>query len=182
MQDVSDYVYEDLPMGTATEEVWKLLLDRSQTAERMISLLKGEVVVPYKDAEGNPAWRMEKRGDPLMNEKGVRFFTPHIYSSCTPDKIATFISEEEANRLVREMSETLVDIIEERGDEFEIPASNRSYVLRLLEQNYFLALTASRQGTILKAITKGVERREYYAPMPKQKRFNWPTLLGGGRG
>jgi len=26
-----------------------------------------------------------------------------------------------------------------------------------------------------------VERREYYAPMPKQKRFNWPTLLGGRR-
>lgn len=181
MQDVSDYVYEDLPMGTATEEVWKLLLDRSHTAERMISLLKGEVVVPMKNKDGTYSWRYEKKGEPLMNEQGVRFFTPHIYSSCTPDKIATLISEEEANRLVREMSETLVDIIEERGDEFEIPASNRSYVLRLLEQNYFLALTASRKGTILNAITKGVERREYYAPMPKQKRFNWPTLLGGGR-
>jgi hypothetical protein len=99
-----------------------------------------------------------------MNDEGIRFFTVLFYSSVTPDKLTTFITDQEVNRMMRHMMEAVIDVIVERGDEFQVPASNRSYVALLIEHSYFMALTASRKGTMLKALKPAYERREVYTP------------------
>src|SRR3990167_7968349 len=147
----AEVVREQIPTPVISDEIWKLILDRSKTPEMLIHLLKGEVwVTRQKGNEVTGNW--ERKGEQMMNDKGIKFFTPFIYSTVMPDKLVTFITEEEVNRLVREMVWAVIAIIHERGDEFQIAASNRSYIVRLLEQNYFLSLTASRKGTILQAL------------------------------
>jgi len=182
MEDVErpGLVHDELPIPAVSDEIWKLILDRTRVPESLIHMLKGEVWAVSYDKENNPVGKWEKRGESLMNEAGIRFFTPLIYSTVTPDKLATFLTEDEVNRMTREMMETIVQIIHEKGDEFEIPASNRSYVTRLLEQNYFLSLTASRKGTILEALKPMYERREIYTPQQKRRGLGLPTFLGGG--
>jgi hypothetical protein len=173
----SGIVRETMPIPQISDEIWKLILDRNKTPEMLIHLIKGEVwVTRQKGKEITGAW--EKRGEQLMNDKGIRFFTPFLYSTSMPDKLVTFITEEEVNRLVREMIYAIIAIIHERGDEFEIAASNRSYIVRLLEQNYFLSLTASRKGTILQALKPMYTRSEIYQQAPKEH-ARLPSFLGG---
>jgi hypothetical protein len=174
----AEVVREQIPTPVISDEIWKLILDRSKTPEMLIHLLKGEVwITRQRDKEITGAW--ERKGEPLMNDKGIRFFTTFLYSSSMPDKLVTFITEEEVNRLVREMIHAIIYIIQERGDEFDIAASNRSYITRLLEQNYFLSLTASRKGTILAALKPMYTRQEIYNPSQKERRFGMPSFLGG---
>jgi len=169
----SSIVREEVPVPAVSEEIWKLMLDRSKTAEMMIHTLRGEFWV-VKIENGKPIGTWEQKGDPLMNERGIRFFSSFIFSAMSPDKLVTFLTEEEVNRLTLEMVETLIAIIAERGDEFQIPAANRSFVLRLLEQYYFINLTSSRKGTMLQTIKPTYERKEVYTP--ERKTSKWPSL------
>jgi len=177
----SDYVTEEVPTPIISDEIWKLILDRSKTPEALVHMLKGEVWVVKRNNAGRLVGTWQPRGEPQMNDKGVRFFTPFLYSTSSPDKLTTYLTEEEVNRLVREMMETVVQVIWERGDEFGIAASNRSHVCRLLEQNYFIGLTSSRKGTILQALKPAYERKEIYTPAPSRSKLKLPGFLGGGR-
>jgi len=179
-EDATDTIHEEIPTPVISDEIWKLILDRSKIPEVMLHMLKGEVWVVEETKDGELVGKWIQKGEPLMNEKGIRFFTPLLYSLVTPDKLATFITEQEVNRLTLEMMEAIIDVIEERCDEFEIPASNRSFVCRILEHFYFLSLTASRKGTILNALKPAYERKELYSPMQKKRGF-MPTFLGGGQ-
>lgn len=172
----SSYVNESIPFPALSDETVRLILDRTNAAEQMIRLMKGEVWVVRKDEDGNPVGAWESRGDKMMNDEGIKTFTLLIYSTVTPDKLVTNISEDEVNRLVREMMSAVVDLVWERGDEFEIPAANRSYLIRLLEQNLFLSLSASRKGTLIKALRNQISRDEKvtYTPERQQPRFKLP--------
>lgn len=178
-RNTTDLVREEIPTPVMSDEIWKLILDRSRIPETIIHMLKGEVWI-VKDNNGQLVGSWEKRGEALMNDRGIRFFTPLLYSAITPDKLTTFITEEETNRMVKDMMESIIEVIWERGDEFEIPASNRSYVCRMIEHYYFLSLTSSRKGTILNALKPAYERKEVYSPNPRPGKFKMPSFLGGG--
>lgn len=174
MEHRENVVSEQLPLPPMSDELWKLILDRQHVPETLVHMLKGEVWEVREagvDENGNPIrkGRWVVRGRPLMNEEGIRFFTPFIYSTVTLDKLTTKLTEEEVNRLVREMLSSVVTVIWERGDEFEIAASDRSYVIRMLEQNYFIGLTASRRGIMLDTINRGYNREERVTVQDKKK-------------
>lgn len=170
---------EQIPTPMVSDEIWKLLLDRSRIPDTLVHMMKGDVWIVY-ERDGEIKGRWEQKGLPLMNERGIRFFTPLFYSSVTPDKLATFLTEDEVNRMVMNMMENVVDIISERGEEFEIPASNRSYVVKLIEDAYFIGLTASRKGTILQALKPMYERKEVVSPQrEKQGTSIVPSFLRG---
>jgi len=176
----AEVVREQVPAPVVSDEIWTLILDRSKTPEMLIHLIRGEVWVTRQEGKKiTGTW--EQKGESLMNEKGIRFFTSFVYTLGTPDKLVTFITEEETSRLVREMTHAIIAIIHERGDEFEIAASNRSYVTRLLEQNYFLSLSASRKGTILQALKPMYTRQELYQAQPKERGIKLPSFLGGSQ-
>ena len=179
--DRPNFVKEEVPTPMVSDEIWKLILDRSEIPETLIHTLKGEVLVTETDKDGIMKGRWEARGDPLMNEKGIRFFTPLLFSIVTPDKITTVITEEELNRMMREMMTALIDVIVENGDDFGIPASNRNYVMRILEWNMFMSLSGSRKGTMLQALRQIYERREITSPAQKKGGLKLPSMLGGGR-
>lgn len=159
----TDVIYEDMPTGTPSDEIFKLLLDRSKMPEIMSHTLKGEVWA-IEEKKGNLIGSWVKRGEPLMNEKGIRFFSSFFFSAMSPDKIATFLTEAEVNRMAKDMSREIIYIIVEKGDIFGIDPSNRSYIVELMDHFYFANLTASRQGTILKFLKPTVERKEIYTP------------------
>lgn len=164
-------VYDEIPAPPVSDEIWKLILDRSSIPEVLVHTLKGEVWVTTIDPKTSRlTGRWERRGRAVMNEIGIRFFSPHIYSSMSPDKLATFFTDEEVKDRAREMAKTIILIIAERGDEFGVAASDRRYVVRLFDDFYFANLTASRKGTILNALRQIYERRETYVPEKKPKR------------
>ena len=173
-----NFVREEVPVPAVSDEIWKLILDRTKMPEMLVHMLKGEVWVT-REVKGEIVGNWEQRGDPLMNEHGIRFFTPMIYSIVTPDKLTTNISEDEVMRLMKMIMEPVIEVIHERGDEFGIPASNRKYVTRQIEWNLFMGLTASRRGTILAALKPMYERKEIYTPQQKGGGFKMPSFLGG---
>lgn len=175
----SGYVHESLPTPPMDSEIWKLLLDRSQIPETMVHTLKGEVWTYDVDQDTGRAknGRWVVRGDPLMNDRGVRFFSSFLYSAMSPDKLATNVTDEEVKRMARDMSVAIITLIAERGEEFGISSANRTYIVELLDHYYFTNLTASRRGTILGAIRAGYERKEVYSPAQKPQ-FKLPNILG----
>lgn len=184
MSGASNIISEDLPFRPMTDDIWKLILDRQHIPETLIHMLRGEVwvVTEESDSDGNPIQKgkWDKRGRPLMNEIGIRFFTPFIYSTVTPDKLTTKLSDDEVNRLVREMLLSIVEVMMERGDEFEVSASDRSYVVRLIEQNYYISLTGSRMATILDTLKPTMRREERILPVKDKKDMNYPIDMSGG--
>jgi len=176
-QERPQIVQEEMPVPPISEEIWRTILDRSMIPDVLIHNLKGEVWVKKINPKTNEVegW-WERKGEPLMNEKGIRFFSSFLYSAMSIDKITTFLTEEEVARLTHDMVETIIFIIGERGDEFGIDAANRRYIVDLLESFYFSNLTASRKGTILAALKPSYERKEIY--MPEKKKRGIP-LVGG---
>ena len=171
MEERENIVSEQLPLPPMSDELWKLILDRQHVPETLVHMLKGEVWEVREIIEdGSPVRKGSwvARGRSLMNDAGIRFFTPFIYSTVTMDKLTTKLTEEEVNRLVREMMSSVVTVIWERGDEFEIEAADRSYIVRMLEQNYFIGLTASRRGIMLDTINRGYHRDERVTVTPKK--------------
>ena len=164
-------VSEQVPIPAVSDEIWKLILDRSQIPETMIHMLKGEVWVTSQDKDGNVSARWEPRGLPLMNETGIRFFSSFLYSSMSPDKLATRLTELEVNQRAHDMTKALILIVAERGNKFGIDPSNRTYIVRILDDFYFSNLTASRKGTILDALKPAYERIEHYSPAKQSSSF-----------
>jgi len=175
----SDYVYEEMPTPVVSDEIWKLILDRSKIPGDLAHKLAGEVYIVKENKKGELIGRWVEAGKPLMNKEGIRFFMSILTSAMTPDKLATFLTELEVNRMAKDMTKTIIYIIAERGDEFEIDASNRSYIVETFDHFYFANLTSSRKGTILNALKPMYERKEVYTPMPKQGRLKLPSFLGG---
>lgn len=181
--DQGTYFQESLPAPQLDGEIWKLILDRSQIPENIIHTLKGEVWVTEKgiDERGEEVarggWKVV--GEPLMNDHGIRFFSTYLYSAMSPDKLATFLTEEEVNRMARDMTKAIILIIVERGDEFGIAPANRSFIVELLDHYYFSNLTASRKGTILNALKPMYHREEHTTVAPAQQGLRLPNLLGG---
>ncbi len=170
-------IEEQMP-SPVSEEIWKLILDRSKTYDIIIHLLKGETLVMQKNDDGDYIYNWVKTGEPLMNDMGAKYFSTVIYSCMTPDKITTFFSGDEVNGMVLDMMEALVDIIEEWGEEFSIAAANRNIIITLIEHFYFSNLTGSRKGTILDALTMGYERKEIYSTPQQKKGFSFKGFLG----
>lgn len=171
MEDVRPQVIQDeMPTPIVGDEIWKLILDRSSIPEVIIHNFKGEVWMRKwndKKAEWEGWW--EEKGEKLMNERGIRFFSSFLYSAMSPDKLVTFLTEDEVNRMALEMTKRVIYIIGERGEEFEIAASNRGYIIALLDHYYFTNLTASRKGTILNALKPSYERKEIYTQQPRKR-------------
>jgi hypothetical protein len=174
-------VNERIPIPPISSEIWKLLLDRSQVPEVMVHTLKGEVwvteTVKGSDGRDTIVGHWEQRGEQLMNDDGVRYFSSFFYAAMSPDKLATFLTEEEVYDRAREMTKTIILIILEKGDQFGIKASNRKYVVRLLDDFYFMNLTASRRGTILNAIRQVYERHETYAPEKPKTNYSTDSMV-----
>ena len=176
-ENPSDYVNEEVPTPPISDEVWKQILDRRQIPESFIHTLKGERgTFTEKDGYIYPSW--ESDGMPVMNDIGINVFKPFIYSVVTVDKLITRITEEEVNRLMRDMMKAIVKIIAERGDEFNIPPSGRNLVVQMFEQYCFMNLTASRRGTLIDVLKPTFERKEVYTPQ-QRPRFKFPSFLGG---
>jgi hypothetical protein len=173
---------DELPISPIPEDIWKIILDRQGIPENMVHMLRGEVGVPSISPSGKRYIKWEQRGDPLMNDIGIRFFTPLFYSATSPDKLVTNISDEEVNTMMKEMMMAVIYVIIERGDEFGIPPSNRSFVLLQIEHFYFMALTASRRGTILNVLKPTFKREETFTPQKVEKKSRWNplTFLTGG--
>jgi len=175
-----EYVHDEVPSAPVSDEIWKLILDRSKIPEVMSHTLKGEVWA-IQEVGGKLVGGWIKRGESLMNEKGVRFFSSFFFSAMTPDKLATFFTEEEVARMARDMTKAIIYIIAERGDEFGIEAANRTYIVELLDHFYFSNLTASRKGTILAALKPAYERKEIYSPQRERGKLRLPSFLRGRR-
>lgn len=176
-QNTPRQVNESIPFPPVSDEVWKMLLDRSLLPSNMAHMLSGEVWVTEEvDGEMRAAWK--PMGSPTMNKAGIRFFMSMMSSAMSPDKIATSLTEREVNQMACEMVKTIIYIIAERGDEFAIAANSRRYVVDLLDHFYFANLTASRRGTILNALKSAYTREERVTEMPRQKKFSMPTFLG----
>jgi len=176
-QQRGGYIQEAFPTPPLDPEIWKLILDRSQIPEILIHTLKGEVWVTVQDDAGKVvSGRWEKRGEELMNDKGIRFFSSFLYSAMSPDKLATFITDEEAKMRAKIMYKNIIILIAERGMEFGITDANRTYICDLLDDFYFMNLTASRKGTILNTLKPMYERKEIIAP--RQTGLQLPNLLG----
>ena len=175
-----NFVTQEIPTPAQSDEIWKLILDRNKIPDSIIHMLKGEA---WEDGlkEGVPYGKWVQVGDPLMNDKGIKFFTPVLYSVVTQDKLTTFISDEEFNRIMHEFMDMVVYVIMERGDEFGIPASNRDVITRILEEYAVFSFSASRKGTILAALKPAYTRTELYSPNRGQGGMRWPSLLGGGQ-
>ena len=157
----------EFSLPAAPDEILRMILDRRKIPEAIVHMLQGEVWIEYlKDGKVRGRW--ERRGEVLMNETGIRAFTPLIFSTVTPDKLATDISDDEVRRLTYEMMAAVVDMIEERGEEFGILPANRGYIVRLLEHNLFMGLTSSRNATILKTIERAYSARVSSPAMPQQ--------------
>jgi len=176
----SDYVYEEAP-AYVSDEVWKLLLNRSPIARKIAHSLAGEMLIREEDEKGNVVERYVGTGEPYINKRGVLFFATLIESCTSADKIATFITDEEVRIRCLSFRDNVIFIIAERHEDFGIDPAHWSLVLEIIEDFYFFNLTASRQGTILKALKHGVERKEIYTPMPKQKQGLKLPFFGGGR-
>lgn len=172
-----NFVTQEIPTPVQSDEIWKLILDRNRIPDAMIHMLKGEA---WEDGlkDGEPYGKWVQVGEPTMNERGIKFFTPILYSLVTPDKLTTFISEEEFNRLMKEFMTTIVYVIMERGDEFGIPASNRNVIVDMLEKYSVFSFSASRKGTILAALKPAYQRTETYAPMRPQQSGFMHSFLG----
>jgi len=166
----SDIISEEVPLPMLSDEVWKIILDKSNQADRFIHLLRGEVFQTWEEKDGTRRAAWIKKGNALVNERGIEDLAPIIYSMTTPDKTVTNITPEEVSRLVREMLESLVYMVHEYGDEWEIEAGKRSFVIRMLEQQYFLALTGSRRGFTMGIIKPTLHREEKYTPVQPEKR------------
>lgn len=182
MENKGDYVVEQLPTPTFSDEVLKIIIDRSLIPETLIHTLKGEFWV-VRDTPSGKAGKWEARGKCLMNEAGILFFSSFIYSAMTPDKITTNITEQEVRALCREMGLTVVRILQEKYLEFNIDVSDLTMIVTLFDHYYFMNLTASRNGTLLKSLLRQYERREVYTPQKENKGgFKFPglNLFGGG--
>lgn len=173
-----NFVTQEIPTPTPSDEIWKLILDRNRIPDAIIHMMKGEA---WEDGlkDGVPYGKWVIVGDPLMNDKGIKFFTPILFSVVTPDKLTTFISEEEFKRIMKEFMDMVIYVIMERGDEFGVPASNRDVVTRMLEEYAIFSFSASRKGTILAALKPAYERKELYTPYKPQGGFRFPSFLGG---
>jgi hypothetical protein len=173
-----NFVTQEIPTPVTSDEIWKLILDRNRIPDAIIHMMKGEA---WEDGlkDGVPYGKWVIVGEPLMNDKGIKFFTPILYSLVTPDKLTTFISEEEFNRLMHEFMDAIIYVIMERGDEFGIPASNRDVIIDMFEKYAVFSFSASRKGTILAALKPAYERKELYTPYKPQGGFRFPSFLGG---
>jgi hypothetical protein len=169
----SDIIREEMPLPPVSDTVWEMILDRNKMLETMLHILKGEVWVTQWDAgKEEMVGNWQQKGEALMNDKGIRFFSTFLYSAITPDKLMTRITEEEANDRCRAMAEEIILVITERGKEFDIKAANRGFLVRLMDDYYFMALSGSRRGTLLEALKPTYHREERYTPEPqKKKRF-----------
>lgn len=184
-QQQPGYVSQNMPAPQANPELWLHILDRESLGDTLIHHLKGEIFQRHNIFNPDTKQLIDQSGewvpagDPLMNDVGIRAFTPIISSIATHDKITTFITPEELNRLVKEVVDNTIYIIIEMGDAYGILPSNRSMVLQEFEHFAFFAYSASRQGTILEAIKPTYTRNESYTPIKQQGGFKWPAMLGG---
>lgn len=180
----TDSSRDEIPTSPVSDDIWKLILDRQHVALDMINMLKGVSYIVKRDEKtGRVYGEYVRTGVPVMNEKGINFFSPMFYASMSPDKLTTNISDSEVSIMMREMMYSVIDVIAEMGDDFGIAASNRSFVLLQIEHFYFMALTASRRGTILNALKPTFRREETYTPQKKEHRgWNPLTFLSPGRG
>ena len=179
--DERQIISEQMPLPPMSDDLWKLILDRQSVPETLVHMLKGEVWEVREELIDGVATRKGRwvaKGVPLMNDTGIRFFTVLIYSTVTLDKLTTKLTEDEVKRLVREMIEEVIAVLWERGDEFGIEAAHRGFIERLLEQNYFIGLTASRKGIILETLNRGYSREERVTSDGKKDKFQMPTMLG----
>ena len=174
---------EELPLSPISDDILKLILDRQRVSLDMINMIKGVSFIVRKDDEtGKVYGEYVKTGDPIMNEKGINFFSTFFYSAMSVDKLTTNISEEEMSIMMKEMSFAITDVIAERGEEFGIDASSRSFLLLQIEHFYHMALSGSRRGTIINLLKPIMRREETYTPQQQQKKSIWslPTFLKGG--
>ena len=177
----SRHIREQVPIQQVSSEVLKFILDRRTIAETLKHQLKGETRVEVTGDDGEVKIEWRKTDEEMVNDLGARYLGSLLNHSLNQNMIASFITDDETKIFTEEFGHIVVDTIIERGNEFEVNAANRSTVVKIVEDTYFMAMTASRNGTLLKAIKPTVERKEVYTPQKDDKPgFNWPLFGGGG--
>jgi len=164
---------EEIPVPPISDDTWKLILDRSNVPMRIQHEFLGEMWVYDVDSYGKlipGSGRWEEKGAPLMNEHGARFFTSVLISAMTPDKITTWLTDAEVSSMCASIRKTVIFLIGEREDEFEINPSDRRLILDIIDHYYFSNLTASRKGMMMRAMKPTIERRETLS-VPKKEGF-----------
>jgi hypothetical protein len=175
---------DELPISHVGDDIWKIILERQRLASDLINLYSGIVGIPDIDKNGKAYIRYERVGKPRMNEKGIQFFKPIIYSAMTPDKLVTNITDEEVKAMMKEFMYAFIDTIVEKREEFEIDPSDMSMLSVNTDHFYFLALSGSRRGTLLAVLKPTFKREETYTPQKSEKTgllSHMPTFLGGNK-
>lgn len=169
----SGSVREDVPTAISSN-VLTYILSRQDLPERLMHLLRGNVYDFQKK-------KYVKRGDPLMNEKGIRWVGTFIDQYLGVDKIVTDISEEELKRICRDVRFDVVAKFYISWEMFDVKKSDLTPIVDIIDHFVFMNLSASRNATLLEFMKPTYKRLETYRPEQKKKRLMgiFP-MFGGG--
>jgi len=175
------YTAEERMPRILTDDVLKMIIDRSSTYDSIIHQFRGDVLVPKEvshDGKKRMMFVWEPGKDALMNKAGVDAFCSLLYNAMSPDKIVTNLSDEEVKDMAWEMVNVVIDLIEEKGEEFGIEPANRNIIVKLIDDFYFVNLTASRRGTIIDVLKQGYERKEVATQTKPQGGLGLSSIIG----
>lgn len=155
---------EEMPLPPISDEIWKMIIDRSSIPAILNRILRGFVWVSKPDGKGE--W--QQLGEEMVNKKGIKFILTVLISSMSVDKIATMLNDSEVREMAGRMRDNVIDVLTVRGEEFAINPSNMTFIVDLVDMFFFANLTAARGGVILKALKPSYERKEVVATTQKK--------------
>lgn len=168
-------VIEEVPTGFSSD-LWLYIMSRSQIAENLEHLLKGEIM----EIDGDRKIYVQ-RGKSLMNDEGIRWVSTLVSQYVSIDKISTNLDIEEVKMIAAEVRLDMIQKLYTCWTNFDIQKSDLTTILDIVDHFVFLSLTASRDATLLEFIKPTYQRRETFEPQKQNKWYSFLPFFGGGK-
>jgi len=168
-----DEVIQEIPAAYQHPDLWIYQIDSSDIVIGLENLLRGR----FWDREKN-VW--ETKGDPLLNEDGIKMMLTIVASHLSKEKILTDVPKDQIYRMCRDMRLALIYHLMQKGNDYKVKKADMDLIIEIIDHYVYMNLSRSAEGRTLEYFKPTIKRIEKVTPSEeKRSMFGWLPFFGG---
>ena len=164
-------VIEEIPAAYQHPDLWIYQLDSSDIVNSLDHLLRGEF---WNRLEN----KWEGKGEPLLNEDGIKMMLTVVASHLTKEKILTDIPKDQIFRICRDMRLALINHLTMKWKDYEVRKADMDVILEIVDHYVYTNLSRGGEGRTLDYFKPTIKRVETIKPSEERKSpFDWIPFM-----
>lgn len=166
-------IIQEIPAAYQHPDLWIYQLDSSDIVSSLEHLLRGQ----FWDRNKNE-WK--QKGNPLLNEDGIKMMVTIVASHMSKEKILTDIPKDQIMRMCRDMRLAVVNHLTMKYNDYKVKKADLDIILEIVDHYIYMNLSRSLGGRTLEYFKPTIRRIEKIQPSEeKRSMFGWVPFFGG---